>query len=172
MHATVVLQREGDVGQVIIDNPPVNALSLGVREQLLERLQEALADSAIKVIVIACQGRTFVAGADIKEFDLPLQAPHLPEVLAAIEQASKPVVAALHGSAFGGGLELALACHYRVAAPDAQFALPEVSLGLIPGAGARNACHGCAAWRWHWRWCWRANVSVRRRHCRSVCWID
>lgn len=135
MHATVVLQREGDVGQVIIDNPPVNALPLGVREQLLERLQEALADSAIKVIVIACQGRTFVAGADIKEFDLPLQAPHLPEVLAAIEQASKPVVAALHGSAFGGGLELALACHYRVAAPDAQFALPEVSLGLIPGAG-------------------------------------
>lgn len=135
MHATVVLQREGDVGQVIIDNPPVNALSLAVREQLLQRLQEALADSAIQAIVIACQGRTFVAGADLKEFDLPLQAPHLPDVLAAIEQASKPVVAALHGSAFGGGLELALACHYRVAAPDAQFALPEVSLGLIPGAG-------------------------------------
>jgi 3-hydroxyacyl-CoA dehydrogenase len=135
MHRTVTLQRQGTVGVVIIDNPPVNALSREVREHLLARLQEGCADLAIQAIVIGCAGNTFVAGADLKEFDLPLQAPHLPDVLAAIEQAAKPIVAALHGSVFGGGLELALACHYRVAAPDTQFALPEVSLGLVPGAG-------------------------------------
>lgn len=136
MHSLVVLQREGDVGLIIINNPPVNALARPVREQVAARLDQAISDADIQAIVIMCEGRTFVAGADIKEFDLPLQAPHLPDVLAAIERSPKPVVAAMHGSVLGGGLELALACHYRIAAPGTQFGLPEVSLGLIPGAGA------------------------------------
>ncbi len=136
MHPLVALEREGDVGLIIIHNPPVNALSRDVRGQLLARLEQAVDDADIQAVVILCEGRTFVAGADIKEFDLPLQTPHLPEVLAAIERAPKPVIAAMHGSVLGGGLELALACHYRLAAPGTRFGLPEVSLGLIPGAGA------------------------------------
>lgn len=136
MHSLVTLQREGDIGLIIVDNPPVNALSREVRELMLTCLEQALAAPDIQAIVIVCDGRTFIAGADIKEFDLPLQAPHLPDVAASIERSSKPVIAAMHGSVLGGGLELALACHYRVAAPDTRFGLPEVSLGLIPGAGA------------------------------------
>ncbi|WP_295470879.1 3-hydroxyacyl-CoA dehydrogenase NAD-binding domain-containing protein [uncultured Pseudomonas sp.] len=135
MHATVVLQREGDIGLIVIDNPPVNALSQPVRQQLLACVEQADADADIQAVVIHCEGRTFVAGADIKEFDLPLQAPQLPDVLAAIENAGKPFIAALHGAVLGGGLELAVACHYRVAAVGTRFGLPEVSLGLIPGAG-------------------------------------
>lgn len=135
MSSLVALQREGDVVLIIINNPPVNALSREVREQILVRLNQALDDTDIQVVVIVCEGRTFIAGADIKEFDLPLQAPHLPDVLAAIENSPKPVIAAMHGSVLGGGLELALACHYRIAAPETQFGLPEVSLGVIPGAG-------------------------------------
>lgn len=136
MHSLVTLQREGDIGLIIVDNPPVNALSREVRELMLTCLEQALAAPDIQAIVIICDGRTFIAGADIKEFDLPLQAPHLPDVAASIERSSKPVIAAMHGSVLGGGLELALACHYRIAAPDTRFGLPEVSLGLIPGAGA------------------------------------
>lgn len=136
MHSLVTLQREGDIGLIIVDNPPVNALSREVRELMLTCLEQALAAPDIQAIVIVCDGRTFIAGADIKEFDLPLQAPHLPDVAASIERSSKPVIAAMHGSVLGGGLELALACHYRIAAPDTRFGLPEVSLGLIPGAGA------------------------------------
>ncbi|MCO8164889.1 3-hydroxyacyl-CoA dehydrogenase NAD-binding domain-containing protein [Pseudomonas sp. 21LCFQ010] len=135
MNSTVVLQRDGEIALLLIDNPPVNALSRQVREQLLECLHQALGDKTVTALVIASEGNTFVAGADIKEFDLPLQAPHLPDLLAMIENATKPVIAALHGSVFGGGLELALACHYRLAEGNARFALPEVSLGLIPGAG-------------------------------------
>ncbi|WP_188036462.1 3-hydroxyacyl-CoA dehydrogenase NAD-binding domain-containing protein [Pseudomonas sp. EZ-C24] len=136
MHSLVTLQREGDIGLIIVDNPQVNALSREVRELMLTCLEQALAAPDIQAIVIVCDGRTFIAGADIKEFDLPLQAPHLPDVAASIERSSKPVIAAMHGSVLGGGLELALACHYRIAAPDTRFGLPEVSLGLIPGAGA------------------------------------
>ncbi|MFK3722442.1 3-hydroxyacyl-CoA dehydrogenase NAD-binding domain-containing protein [Pseudomonas monteilii] len=136
MPPLVALRREGDTGLIIINNPPVNALSREVRELLLARLEQAAGDADIQAIVIGCEGRTFIAGADIKEFDQPLQAPHLPEVLTTIEGLSKPVVAAMHGSVLGGGLELALACHYRIAAPGTRFGLPEVSLGLIPGAGA------------------------------------
>ena len=135
MHSLVALQREGDVGLIIINNPPVNALSREVREKVLARLEQAAGDADIRAVVIVCEGRTFIAGADIKEFDLPLQAPHLPDVLAAIENSPKPVIAAMHGSVLGGGLELALACHYRIAGPGTQFGLPEVGLGLIPGAG-------------------------------------
>ncbi|WP_158894389.1 MULTISPECIES: 3-hydroxyacyl-CoA dehydrogenase NAD-binding domain-containing protein [unclassified Pseudomonas] len=132
---TVTLRRIDALGVITLDHPPVNALSRKVRAGLLARLQEALADDGIQTLVITCAGRTFVAGADLREFDLPLQEPHLPDVLAALEASPKPVIAALHGTVLGGGLELALACHYRVAATATTFALPEVSLGLIPGAG-------------------------------------
>jgi len=132
---TVTLHRSDALGVITLDNPPVNALSREVRAGLLARLQEALADDGIKTLVISCAGRTFVAGADIREFDLPLQEPHLPEVLGAVEASPKPVIAALHGTVLGGGLELALACHHRIAVTGTTFALPEVSLGLIPGAG-------------------------------------
>ncbi|WP_313740573.1 3-hydroxyacyl-CoA dehydrogenase NAD-binding domain-containing protein [Pseudomonas sp.] len=135
MQALVTLQCEGNVGLISLDNPPVNALSREVREQLLACLQQAQLDPRLAAIVILGEGRTFIAGADLNEFDLPLQPPHLPDVLNAIERSTKPVIAAMHGSVLGGGLELAMACHVRLAAPDTRFGLPEVSLGLIPGAG-------------------------------------
>ncbi|MBA1376821.1 3-hydroxyacyl-CoA dehydrogenase NAD-binding domain-containing protein [Pseudomonas brassicacearum] len=135
MEFSVNLRTVDEVGVIEISNPPVNALSQRVREQLLDCTIRAQADSQIKAIVVACTGSTFVAGADLKEFDLPLGPPHLPDVLRVIEDCIKPVVAALHGSVLGGGLELALACHMRVALDTSILGLPEVSLGLIPGAG-------------------------------------
>jgi 3-hydroxyacyl-CoA dehydrogenase len=123
------------VAVVILDSPPVNALSQPVREGLLEGVMQAVADPAASAIVISCRGKTFIAGADITEFGKPPQAPSLPEVQAAIENSTKPVVAAIHGTALGGGLEVALACHYRVAIAAAKCGLPEVKLGLLPGAG-------------------------------------
>jgi 3-hydroxyacyl-CoA dehydrogenase len=131
----VAIKREGDVAVVEVNNPPVNALSQAVRAGLLAAVREADAHASVRAIVIRCQGRTFIAGADISEFDQPPQAPHLPEVTEAIENCSKPVIAAIHGTALGGGFEIALACHYRVAASDAKVGLPEVKLGLMPGAG-------------------------------------
>jgi 3-hydroxyacyl-CoA dehydrogenase len=123
------------VAVLTVDNPPVNALSTPVRAGVLDGLRAAVADSSVEAIVLICAGRTFIAGADINEFGQEPRAPSLPEVLAQIESASKPVVAALHGTALGGGLELALACHWRVATASARFGLPEVKLGLLPGAG-------------------------------------
>lgn len=131
----VSLERDGDVAVILIDNPPVNAASHAVRAGLVEALAEANADPAIGAIVLACAGRTFVAGADIREFGQPPMQPLLPQVCEALEASAKPVVAALHGTALGGGLELALAAHARIATPDAQLGLPEVKLGLVPGAG-------------------------------------
>ncbi|WP_029085827.1 3-hydroxyacyl-CoA dehydrogenase NAD-binding domain-containing protein [Brevundimonas aveniformis] len=131
----VSLNRDGPVAVVLIDNPPVNAASHAVRAGIVAALNEANTDPAIGVIVLACAGRTFVAGADIKEFGKPPVAPILPDVCAALEASIRPVVAAMHGTTLGGGLELALACHARIAARDAQMGLPEVKLGLIPGAG-------------------------------------
>ncbi|HEY0685431.1 MAG TPA: 3-hydroxyacyl-CoA dehydrogenase NAD-binding domain-containing protein [Steroidobacter sp.] len=127
--------RKHHVGFLLIGYPPVNVLGAAVRTGLAQALQVALADDAVQAIVIACAGRTFSAGADITEFDAPMSEPTLQEVFAAIEAANKPVVAAMHGTALGGGLELALACHYRVAAKDAKLGLPEITLGVIPGAG-------------------------------------
>jgi len=118
-----------------IDNPPVNALSQDVRAAILAGVTAAASDAKVQGIVIACKGRTFIAGADVKEFGAPPTEPFLPDVTAAIEQSPKTVVAALHGQALGGGLEIALACHYRVAAKGAKLGLPEVTLGLVPGAG-------------------------------------
>lgn len=131
----VSYQRTRSVGFLLIDYPPVNVLGAAVRAGLMRALETALADEEVQAIVIACAGKTFSAGADISEFDGPMAEPSLQSVFAAIEGAPKPVVAALHGTALGGGLELALACHYRVAAADARLGLPEITLGVIPGAG-------------------------------------
>jgi 3-hydroxyacyl-CoA dehydrogenase len=123
------------VGFLLIDNPPVNVLGASVRAGLAHTLEAALADASVRAIVIACAGKTFSAGADIGEFDGPIAEPTLQAVFAAIEASNKPVVAALHGLALGGGVELALVCHYRVATPEAKLGFPEITLGLIPGAG-------------------------------------
>ena len=131
----VTLRRLQTVGLIEIDNPPANALSARVRAGLAQALAEAEADSSIGSVVIACSGRTFITGADIKEFGKSLTAPTAREVFGRIENFAKPVVAAMHGYALGGGLELALCCHYRVAQHGATLGLAEVSLGLIPGCG-------------------------------------
>jgi len=135
INASVDLRRDGDVVVVTADNPPVNALKHELRAGLTEALAQACDDDAVRAVVIACAGRTFFAGADITEFGKPPQAPSLHDVIAVIEAMLKPVVAALHGTALGGGFELALACHFRVAVPGARLGLPEVKLGLLPGAG-------------------------------------
>jgi len=133
---SVTIRNQNSIAIVEIDNPPVNALSTKVRQGLLDALAETEADNNIIAVVLECAGRTFIAGADIREFNLPPQEPHLPELINAIESASKPWVAAIHGTALGGGLEVALGCHYRLADQNARMGLPEVTLGLIPGAGA------------------------------------
>ena len=133
-NSVVNYQLQDQLGIIRIDNPPVNALSHAVRAGLMEALKQAGADDS-KALLILCQGRTFIAGADISEIGRPPQAPHLPDVISAIENFPKPVVAALHGNALGGGLEVALAAHYRCALPTAKLGLPEVKLGLLPGAG-------------------------------------
>jgi len=132
---SVDLDRRGRVAVLTVNNPPVNALSQHVRQGLRDGIGQAVADPAVSAIVIACAGRTFIAGADITEFGKPPQAPSLHDVLDLIESSPKPVIAAVHGTALGGGLEVTLACHYRVGVKDARFGLPEVKLGLLPGAG-------------------------------------
>jgi 3-hydroxyacyl-CoA dehydrogenase len=131
----VRIERAGAVALIIIDNPPVNAGSLEVRRGLLAAVQTISADDTIKAAVLLGAGTTFVVGSDIREFGKPLEEPQLPAVIAAIEQCPKPIVAAIHGAALGGGFELALGCDVRVALPDAVVGLPEVTLGMIPGAG-------------------------------------
>ncbi|WP_343828349.1 3-hydroxyacyl-CoA dehydrogenase NAD-binding domain-containing protein, partial [Sphingopyxis soli] len=132
---SVTLQKDGDVAVVIVNNPPVNALSWHVRQGLKDNFEAALADDGVKAIVLRCDGGTFIAGADISEFGKPPRGPDFNAVLNMIEAATKPVVAAIHGTALGGGLETALVCHYRVAVPSAKLGVPEVKLGLLPGAG-------------------------------------
>lgn len=135
MSQTVYLSRQGDTALIEIDNPPVNALSQSVRAGLLEALNKAEADPSINVVALMGRGKVFIAGADIKEFGKPPQSPILPDVIATLEQSTKAVIAILHGVALGGGLEVALGCHYRVALNDIRLGLPEVKLGLLPGAG-------------------------------------
>jgi 3-hydroxyacyl-CoA dehydrogenase len=132
---SVDLDRRGRVAVLTVNNPPVNALSQHVRQGLHDGLERAIGDSAVGAIVIVCAGRTFIAGADITEFGKPPVPPSLHTVLDVIEGSPKPVVSAIHGTALGGGLEVTLACHYRVGTKDARFGLPEVKLGLLPGAG-------------------------------------
>ena len=132
---SVTTQQHDDVLVVLVNNPPVNALSWHVRQGLHDGFTEALADDSVKAIVLRCDGSTFIAGADITEFGKPPQGPDFNAVLNMIEGSSKPVVAAIHGTALGGGLETALVCHYRIAVPSAKLGVPEVKLGLLPGAG-------------------------------------
>ncbi|MET3579330.1 3-hydroxyacyl-CoA dehydrogenase [Mesorhizobium robiniae] len=131
----VSVARDGGVAVVTIDNPPVNALSFHVREPLMHALVWLRDEPGVAAIVIACAGRTFVAGADITEFGKPVQQPDLRAIIAVLETVAKPTVAAIHGTALGGGLELALGCHFRVADAAAKLGLPEVKLGLLPGGG-------------------------------------
>jgi len=128
-------RHHGDVLIIESNNPPVNALSATVRQGLVDAIDEAEADGNVKAVVIACEGQTFFAGADITEFGKPPVMPWLPQVVDRIEECTKPVIAAIHGTALGGGLEVALGCHYRVAVPTAKLGTPEVKLGLLPGAG-------------------------------------
>ncbi|MBX3562732.1 MAG: enoyl-CoA hydratase/isomerase family protein [Sphingomonas sp.] len=130
-------KKHGDVLIVTSNNPPVNALGHAVRDGLVKAIEQADGDDSIKAVVIIGQGQTFFAGADITEFGTPksFEYPALPQVVDIIENCTKPVVAAVHGTALGGGLEVALSCHYRVAVPSAKFGVPEVKLGLLPGAG-------------------------------------
>ena len=128
-------ERHGPVSVIAIDNAPVNALGAAVRRGIADALDAARADDGVQAIVIRGAGRLFSAGADITEFTKPPVEPFLPDVVDRIEGSAKPVVAAVHGTCFGGGLEVALGCHYRVAAPSAKLGLPEVKIGLLPGAG-------------------------------------
>ncbi|WP_288936075.1 3-hydroxyacyl-CoA dehydrogenase NAD-binding domain-containing protein [uncultured Sphingomonas sp.] len=135
MSSPIRTERHDDVLLVISDNPPVNALGAAVRQGLEAAIKEGEADDSITAMVIRCDGRTFFAGADITEFGKPPVEPMLPAVVDMIEACTKPVVAAIHGTALGGGCEVALGCHYRVAVPSAKLGTPEVKLGLLPGAG-------------------------------------
>ena len=126
---------EGGVAVLTLNNPPVNALSQGVRQGLKEGVEKALADDSAQAIMIFCEGRTFIAGADISEFSSGPMEPNFHAVLSTMDASPKPIVAAIHGTALGGGLETALCCNYRVAVSSAKFGLPEVNLGLLPGAG-------------------------------------
>jgi 3-hydroxyacyl-CoA dehydrogenase len=135
INAVADLSVEGDIAVLTLNSPPVNALSSGVRDGLALGVAQAVADPAVKAIVLICDGRTFIAGADITEFGGAAKGASLFEVQTAIEDSPKPVIAAIHGTALGGGLEVALTCHYRVAVPSARCGLPEVNLGLLPGAG-------------------------------------
>ena len=134
---TAQYQVHGDVALITLDNPPVNGLGLSTRQGIAAGMAKANADAAVKAIVITGAGKAFSGGADIKEFGKPtaMQEPNLNSVIGVLEASSKPVVAAIHTVVMGGGLELALGCHYRVVAPGTSVALPEVKLGLLPGAG-------------------------------------
>ncbi len=125
----------GDVALITIDSPPVNALGYDVRKAIVDGFEKAAGDSGVNAIVLTCKGRTFFAGADIREFGTTQKSPVLPEVISTIESSPKLTIAAMHGTPLGGGLETALACHYRIALPTTRVGLPEVHLGLLPGAG-------------------------------------
>ncbi|MBL1141130.1 MAG: 3-hydroxyacyl-CoA dehydrogenase [Proteobacteria bacterium] len=135
MQNIITYKKIGHIALVTINNPPVNAMDFKTRLALSDAIDQLNSDNKIKAAVLICEGRTFIAGADISEFDnLPFKDPWLPDVVQKIEDANKPVIAAIHGSALGGGLEIAMGCHFRCAVPSAKLGLPEVTLGLLPGA--------------------------------------
>ena len=134
MSEVVGFELRGRNAIITIDNPPVNALSLGVRQGLMERVDRAAMDSEVLAIILIGLGRTFPAGADIREFDKPVEEPHLLSIIDHFDSIKKPIIAAIHGTALGGGLELALGCHFRVSLSTARFGTPEVKLGIFPGA--------------------------------------
>jgi 3-hydroxyacyl-CoA dehydrogenase len=135
INAVTDLSKDGDIAIVTLNSPPVNALSSAVRTGLADSFKAATEDASVKAIVLICEGKTFIAGADITEFGKQMTGPSLFDVENAIESAPKPVIAAIHGTALGGGLEVALCAHYRIAVPSAKFGLPEVNIGILPGAG-------------------------------------
>jgi 3-hydroxyacyl-CoA dehydrogenase len=135
MTETVRYERDGEIGVIVIDRPPVNAVDVTIRAGLWKSLDAAEADAAVKAILVYCAGRTFMSGADLNELGGTIAEPNYYDTLARIEAATKPVVAAFHGMALGGGLETAMACHYRVAVKDAKMGMPEITLGIVPGAG-------------------------------------
>lgn len=135
MSELVTFSKEGNIGLITVNNPPVNALAQGVRAGIKEGVEKGLADKDVTAMIIICAGRTFIAGADIREFGKPPMPPGLAEVIKFMEDSPKPLVAAIHGTALGGGLEVALGCHFRIAASTAKVGLPEVKLGILPGAG-------------------------------------
>jgi 3-hydroxyacyl-CoA dehydrogenase len=135
MTSPISTERHGDILVLTSNNPPVNALGAAVRQGLQAGIEEAAADDSITAVIIRCEGRTFFAGADITEFSKPMQEPALPTLVDLIEAFDKPVIAAIHGTALGGGCEVAIGCHYRIAVPSAKIGTPEVKLGLLPGAG-------------------------------------
>jgi len=133
--SVVTIEREAGVAVVVIDNPPVNASSHAVREALLDAIARTNRDAHVTAVVLTGAGKAFMGGADIREFDEPPVEPQLPRVIAALMDSPKPWLAAIHGPALGGGFELALGCDVRIASPDAVVGLPEVTLGIMPGAG-------------------------------------
>ncbi len=135
MAEVVTFSKEGNIGIISVNNPPVNALAQAVRAGIKSGVEKGIGDSSVAAMIIRCEGRTFIAGADIREFGKPPTEPFLPEVIQVIENSPKPMIAAIHGTALGGGLEICLGCHFRIAVPGAQVGLPEVKLGLLPGAG-------------------------------------
>lgn len=132
--SVVSVSREGEIAVVTVDNPPVNALSQAVRLALFDAITELEVDDDVKAVVLTCAGRTFIIGVDVSEFGKPPMEPHLPDLVNRIEASVKPWIAAIHGTALGGGFEIALGCRFRVAVPDAAIGLPEVTLGIVPGA--------------------------------------
>src|SRR5258708_23614289 len=149
MSELVKFSNEGSIGVITVDNPPVNALSPGVPEGILAAVTDAQVDDTVHALVLIGSGRTFIAGADIREFGKITSGERkdkfsLVELMLAMEDSSKPVVCAIHGTAFGGGLEVAMGAHYRVAVASAQVGQPEVKLGLIPGAGGTQRLPGLA----------------------------
>lgn len=131
----ITITQQNDIAIVTINNPPINALSHAVRQGLQNAVQSIEADETVAAVILNCTGRTFIAGADVREFGKPAQTPHLPDVVTSIEAANKPWIAAMFGTTLGGGLEIALGCRYRIADKSTKIGFPEVNLGLIPGAG-------------------------------------
>ncbi|RYE38918.1 MAG: 3-hydroxyacyl-CoA dehydrogenase, partial [Hyphomicrobiales bacterium] len=139
INSVIDLANDGNIAVITVNSPPVNALSQNVREGLNEGLQKAYADSSVQAIMVICDGRTFIAGADIREFGRPRKPPGLKDFQGLLDNAPKPVVAAIHGTALGGGLEFAMMCHYRIAVPSARCGLPEVNIGILPGGCGTQA---------------------------------
>jgi len=135
MSAPVTLSACGRIGVITVNSPPVNALSHAVRAGLLDAVERGGADVSMDALVLICEGRTSIVGADIREFGKPMQDPQLATVVHAMARCAKPIIVAMHGTALGGGFEVALACQYRVATPSTKLGLPEVKLGILPGCG-------------------------------------
>jgi Enoyl-CoA hydratase/carnithine racemase len=171
INAVTDLTREGDIAVLTINSPPVNALSADVRNGLRDGARQAAADPAVKAIVLICAGRTFIAGADISEFGKPSQGATLPEIQSALEGSPKPVIAALHGTALGGGFEVALMCHYRVAAPSRRSACPKSSSGSCPAPVAHSACRALRGSKMRSTSFFRARHSAPNRRSNGTWWM-